>query len=280
MKKIKKIYFGLLVFTSVIFIACEKDNETNISDIDVEDKTQLIQSVFADNLKGKNDVRFTTKRAWTSSIKEVNENKGQTPKNSVTTTPNWVSISPDSGMEAGDYVISINLTKNLTKFDRTATITIFCGEAQVTITITQKAIKEDGTLPEEKQGGIGKFILSDYYSQKVLGQVEVDEANLDEYNNITFYNSGTPIDIYLSMSNMTANAYYWCEYNCTGNYFYTQKGVTEGIMWYARKGAVELSEQNDIYTISLFLDTDKDYYGNNVRIAINGTYTGYLATKQ
>lgn len=276
----KKIYFGLLVFTSVIFTACEKDNETNISDIDVEDKTQLIQSVFADNLKGKNDVRFTTKTAWTSSIKEVNENKSQTQKNSVTITPNWVSISPDSGMEAGDYVISINLTENLTKFDRTATITIFCGETQVTITITQKAIKEDGTLPEEKRGGIGKFILSDYYSQKVLGQVEVDEAKLDEYNKITFYNSGTPIDIYLSMSNMTANTYYWCEYNCTSNYFYTQKGVTEGIMWYARKGAVELSEQNDIYTISLFLDTDKDYYGNNVRIAINGTYTGYLVTKQ
>lgn len=133
------------------FLACGDDDPVTDKNIIVSNQEQLTQSVFADDLKGNNDVNFTTKGAWTSSISEsdTNDLRNTSLKSSRKSSPEWISITPDAGKEARDYTISINLTENLTGADRTAIITIVCGDTQITITITQKATKEDGTTPKE-----------------------------------------------------------------------------------------------------------------------------------
>jgi len=276
----KRNLFSILLGLAMCFSfsACDDGNEPeNDKEITVTNQEQLTQNVFADELTGKSDVNFTTKGAWTSSVSEKS-----ILKSSAQSSPDWISISPDAGKEAGDYTITINLVENLTGEDRTATITIICGETQITITVTQKATKEDGTIPEEPEqpsGGAGTFTITDYYSNKILRQVEVDEAITHNGGLIRFYNEGVEIDITLDMSALTEGSYTWCDYDCSGNFFYTQKGIVDELLWHAQKGAVELSKQNDIYTINVFIDAEEIYPENGVRIAINGTYTGYLKTE-
>jgi hypothetical protein len=273
----KRNLFSILLGLAMCFSfsACDDGNKPETEkEIIVTNQEQLIQNVFADELTGKSDVNFTTKGAWTSSVSE-----NSILKSSAQFSPRWISISPDAGKEAGDYTITINLVKNLTGEDRTASITIICGETQITITVTQKGTKEDGTIPEEPSGGAGTFTIADYYSNKILRQVEVDEAKIINGDQIRFYNEGVSIDIDLSMSALTEGSYTWCDRDCSGNFFYTQKGVTDELMWYAQKGVVELSKQDGIYTINVFIDAEEASPENGVRIAISGTYIGYLATE-
>ena len=279
----KRMLFNFLMVSVICFslLACSDDDPETDKNIIVANQEQLTQSVFADDLAGNSEVNFTTKGAWTSSISESSASnlKNTALRSSGKSSPKWISITPDAGKEAGDYTISINLAENRTKVDRTATITIVCGETQITITITQKATKKDGTVPEEKRGGTGKFIITDHFSNKVLEQIEVDEARIEGGATIWFYKDGSKIDVYMNMSSLREGSYTWCYDKCTEKYFYTQKGGTEGIMWYARGGTVDISNQNDVYSISVYLDTRRDYYDGSTRMIITGTYTGYLTTE-
>jgi hypothetical protein len=138
---------------------------------------------------------------------------------------------------------------------------------------------ENQKKQEQPSGGAGTFTITDYYSDKILRQVAVDEAKIMNGDQIRFYKEGVSIDIDLSMSALTEGSYTWCDRDCSGNFFYTQKGVTDELMWYAQKGVVELSKQDGVYTINVFVDAEEDYPENGVRIAISGTYIGYLATE-
>jgi hypothetical protein len=97
---------------------------------------QTTQSVFADQEQTSGGLSFTTNGPWTSTISES------------TRAASWISIDPSSGSKAGDYTITISLEPNYTGADRTATITIVCGEQTIPITVTQKATTEDGVVPE------------------------------------------------------------------------------------------------------------------------------------
>ena len=121
----KSIYIFALLFTaSTLFIGCNTDEPNSIT---VADSNTLTQTVYADQNKGENTVRFTTTAAWTSSIIESRS------------TATWLSITPSSG-NAGTHNITLNLQPNTTGANRSAIITITSNGATIEIRITQQGI--------------------------------------------------------------------------------------------------------------------------------------------
>lgn len=156
----KWTFISLLLVFITCFCSCSDDNnkpETK-RDITVENSNQLMQSIFADETTGESQVSFTTNGAWTSEIYGRSLKSLQKENYEPEPSPEWITITPDEGKEAGDYDIEINLAQNMTGVDRRASITISCGESYITITITQKATKEDGTVPGGNTGGYIKKI--------------------------------------------------------------------------------------------------------------------------
>ena len=144
----KKSFFLRNVATTVaclavltLFSGCGKDKADDPKPITVANNGQLTQTVFADKTEGASGVNITTTGAWTSSISETAATRASAPA--------WISISPDNGDKAGQYNIVITLVPNTTGADRTAVITISCEGTEITITVTQKKEKEDGTIPTD-----------------------------------------------------------------------------------------------------------------------------------
>ena len=131
----KRVVYKTKFFVTMMLFAIAGcgDDEHQPSNITVENKDALNQTVYADETP--TTVSFVTKGAWTSSISEG------TSKSTVS----WIFITPDSGNEAGEYAITIALTPNATSTDRSATITISCDGTTITVKVTQKATKRDGT---------------------------------------------------------------------------------------------------------------------------------------
>jgi hypothetical protein len=149
MKKANQFCLSLLLMATAMFTGCEKDNPSENSAIKAENGSALTQNVFADETQGKDDVTFTTTGAWTSSITEKTTAPAQSPPLKSTQAVSWISIDPSNGDKAGSYTVTLSLEPNLTGADRTAIITISCGDSEITITVTQKATKEDGTTPAQ-----------------------------------------------------------------------------------------------------------------------------------
>ncbi|GHT76482.1 hypothetical protein FACS189413_02360 [Bacteroidia bacterium] len=150
MKSITKILY-LTLWAAAVFTACD-EKEDNPAPIVVANTGALTQNVFADDTQGKSAVTFTTTGAWTSKITDKPTNVGSLRATTLRATadaPTWLSITPESGDKAGSYTIAITLVSNTTGADRTAVITVSCEGTDITITITQKGTKEDGTVPTE-----------------------------------------------------------------------------------------------------------------------------------
>lgn len=137
MRKISTILFLTFLLTS-----CDKNDDGPPPAISVANQTELEQTVYADHTTGKSGVTFTTAGAWTSSIHET-----PSARSGKASAPEWISIDPASGDKAGSYTINISLEKNLSGAKRSATITISCGQEQITISIMQEATTEDGKDP-------------------------------------------------------------------------------------------------------------------------------------
>ena len=161
----KKLHLSVLTtllaaVSGMTFWSCESESETSPAPITVQDEQSLTQNVYADDTQG-NNVQFTTTGAWTSSIAisgnvvpvpgsmNVIPTEALPPSTSGTTT--WISISPDYGDKEGTYTIAITLSSNTTGADRTAVITILCESTEISIIVTQKAEKADGTIPNEEE---------------------------------------------------------------------------------------------------------------------------------
>ena len=142
--------FSVLFMFVFCFTACDESNESG-KDITVGNQQQLTQNTFADDTAGNSGVSFTTTGAWSSVITETTIDAPQksAPLRATSASPSWISITPDSGKEAGDYTITITLSENTTGTDRSATITIICGESTITITVSQKGTTEDGEILDE-----------------------------------------------------------------------------------------------------------------------------------
>jgi hypothetical protein len=125
-----------------LLTGCSKDNNDDNGNDDNTTITinddQKQQDLYADDTS--DGVSFTTKGAWTSAITEKDATRAA--------TPTWISISPDHGDAAGNYTISITLETNLTGADRTAIITIVCGDSRIDISVTQKGKTESGETPK------------------------------------------------------------------------------------------------------------------------------------
>ena len=159
MKK-KSYLLILLLAASVIFTGCRTDDSyiPYVPDPDPPPPTEYIevanpdaleQTVYADEEVATSTVEFTTLAPWESSI--------DVPPTTTATrsATDWVSISPESG-GIGEYEITITLTPNTTGTDRSVIITITSGGSSITITITQRYVREDGTilLPNQVDAGV------------------------------------------------------------------------------------------------------------------------------
>ena len=120
---------------TTMFSGCDEDEKD--PEIKVENEASLSQTVYADQTGGVTTT-FVTAGAWSSTITEGSV------KSTKSGTASWLSINPDRGSAAGTYSIVISIDPNLTGAERSATITVKCGDTEISIVVTQKTTKEDG----------------------------------------------------------------------------------------------------------------------------------------
>lgn len=94
------------------------------------------QSFNASDVAGS--FSFVATSPWTASIVDVSV-ASKSPNNS----PDWITLNKYSG-QAGEHTLTITLTPNNTVKNRTATITITTGSAEIVVTVTQKSSNESG----------------------------------------------------------------------------------------------------------------------------------------
>ena len=162
LRNVASIVACLAVLT--VFSCCSKDKKDDAKSITVADNQQLTQTVYADKTEGASGVNITTTGAWTSSIAESPATKGAA-------TPQWISISPNSGANAGSYNIAITLSKNFSGANRSAIISISCEGTKIDINVTQQSKKEDGTTLEQfvVTGNIANAAGYNITSVKLMG---------------------------------------------------------------------------------------------------------------
>lgn len=160
MKRFKAL---MLAAVTLLFAACNEETDPgDFGAIRVPDTTQLEQVVAADATQSPAEVTFTTQGAWSSSITETRAG-----------IPDWISISPDRGDEAGSYTIRITLTPNTGEEARTAIITIRCNDSEIQITITQEAEEED---PGDENVSDKQVI---YVLHKIIGYNEEGKLRME-----------------------------------------------------------------------------------------------------
>ena len=109
--------------------SCSDDNKTQTPPVPEPEISfpagSDTQPVFATE-GGTSTLTFTASEAWTASVGEAN-----------TRAIDWLSISPTSG-QAGTATLTIQAEPNDTPDERNAAITLTCGNARETLTVTQK----------------------------------------------------------------------------------------------------------------------------------------------
>jgi hypothetical protein len=172
-KKVVAIAISLVSLT--MLAGCDPTEETPKA-ITVADSKSLTQAVFADESKGESGVTFITTGAWTSEITTVSA-VSATAKSSqmraATATSDWISIDPASGDKAGSYTIAINLVPNSTGADRSATVKIVCEDTEISISVTQKATKEDGTVPDDNPSVITATVENGNEYNALIDEVQL-----------------------------------------------------------------------------------------------------------
>lgn len=140
MKTLKTL--ALLLVSTLLLAACGNDDgqpqSGDFGQIQVPDVSQLAQLAEAD--AGTTSVTFTTQAAWSASIRETR-----------TEAPDWITLSPDHGDQAGSYTVQITLQANTGQQSRTAFITITCGSSRIEISVTQKAPTDGSEGSDEGQ---------------------------------------------------------------------------------------------------------------------------------
>lgn len=138
---------GCLLLVGTLCWSCSDDdgdgngNGSGNGGVILDKSTQTEQVVYA-NDKGVKDegIKFTTQGPWKAEVEEVTTRAEETAAKTV----DWLTLSQYSGDKAGDYTITLTLKQNFTGKSRKAEIRIICGDTMITITVEQKAEKEDG----------------------------------------------------------------------------------------------------------------------------------------
>lgn len=146
MKKIFYYVSALLLAGALSWSCSDDDNDggdggNGKGGIVLNKGTQTEQVVYANDKSGKNEgIKFTAQGPWKAEVKEVSTKAYA----EAAPTVDWLALSQYSGDKAGDYTITLTLKQNFTGKTRKAEIRIICGDTVITITIEQKAEKEDG----------------------------------------------------------------------------------------------------------------------------------------
>ena len=146
MKKIFYYVSALLLAGALSWSCSDDDNDggdggNGKGGIVLDKGTQTEQVVYANDKSGKNEgIKFTAQGPWKAEVKEVSTKADA----AAAPTVDWLALSQYSGDKAGDYTITLTLKQNFTGKTRKAEIRIICGDTVITITIEQKAEKEDG----------------------------------------------------------------------------------------------------------------------------------------
>lgn len=143
MKKIIYLAECLLLTGALCWSCSDDDNDggSGTGGVVLDKDTQTEQVVYA-NDKGINNegIKFSTQGPWKAEVEEVISKADATTAKTV----EWLTLSQYSGDQAGDYTITLTLKQNFTGKTRKAVIRIICGDTEITITVEQKAEKEDG----------------------------------------------------------------------------------------------------------------------------------------
>jgi len=212
----KKILYYILItmLAGFTFAGCKKDNSPidegeEESAIVVQNEQALNQTVYADAIKG-DSLQFTTTGAWTSEITETTATRGVAPE--------WISINPVSGDNAGNHGFAINLEENTSGADRSATITVSSGGDDAEIKVTQKSTTKDGK-PYEKKYDIyvgGAYIQgssytgsSGYYKNGVWKDVGLKYVNPENGKVTDIAVVGNSVYIVGILRDDGVSAHYW-----------------------------------------------------------------------
>ena len=136
MKKLITSIFYLLMICIAIS-SCE-NGENTPSNITVSNPEELNQVFNSGESNGT--IHFEAQNDWSASVSTTSR-----------ADESWIDINPKSGKAGKNQVINITMSKNVTGEDRTATITITCGDTTITITVRQSSSTEgDGNIDQGK----------------------------------------------------------------------------------------------------------------------------------
>lgn len=122
-------FFILTAFLFIIgwlYMGCSDAENNSVSEepsIEMEGEVDVRPVIGSDG--GTSTVTFTASGNWTASV------------NAVTRTLDWLSVSPTQG-GAGTVTLQISAQPNESYDERNAAVLLTCGNAQQTITVTQK----------------------------------------------------------------------------------------------------------------------------------------------
>lgn len=122
-------FFILTAFLFIIgwlYMGCSDAENNSVSEepsIEMEGDVDVRPVIGSDG--GTSTVTFTASGNWTASV------------NAVTRTLDWLSVSPTQG-GAGTVTLQISAQPNESYDERNAAVLLTCGNAQQTITVTQK----------------------------------------------------------------------------------------------------------------------------------------------
>ena len=150
-----KAFYSLFLLLAVVLTSCDEVLGTQ-DQIELLDGTSTSLVFNADD-SGDATIKFVADAAWTASVSEISASKSGE-------SLSWLKMSSYGG-EAGEYTITVSLTKNFTGASRKAEIKIACGDSEVVITVEQKG--------ETSTGVVAKKIKKIVYK-------ETDNSSVDE----------------------------------------------------------------------------------------------------
>lgn len=135
----------LLLWACVVAlcVSCSDDDDNkDPKEIELAKGMKQEQTVYADGNGENGGIRFTAVADWTATVTEV-----PVVRSEQAATVDWLTLSAYSG-GAGEHTLTMTIADNRTGKARKAEITIRCGGTKITVTVEQKAEKEDGSVME------------------------------------------------------------------------------------------------------------------------------------
>ena len=163
-----KAFYSLLLLLAVALTSCDEVLGTQ-DQIELADGTST-SLIFNADESGDATIKFVAEAAWTASVSEITASKSGE-------SISWLKLSSYGG-EAGEYTITVSLTKNFTGASRKAEIKIVCGESEVVITIEQKG--------ETSTGVVAKKIKEIVYKETDNSSVDTNDTPYEEEYSLKF----------------------------------------------------------------------------------------------